>query len=57
MTKTALILVDFQNERFNENSDWYIGDREGVIEKINKLLAYARGQDMRIIFTRHIEIQ
>lgn len=53
--KKALILVDFENEWLDENSDYYIGDITNIINKTNKLIDYAREEDYKIIFIRHVE--
>lgn len=55
MGSKALILVDFENEWANENSDYFVGDISEVIEKTNKLIDFCRKKNYKIIFTRHIE--
>lgn len=55
MTSKALILVDFEKEWTDENSEEYIGDVSELIEKTNKLIDYCRAQRHKIIFTRHVE--
>lgn len=52
----ALILVDFQNEWINPNSEYYVGDISEVIEKTNRLIDWARKNNVKIIFTKHIEV-
>jgi nicotinamidase-related amidase len=51
----ALILVDFEKEWINKNSDCYVGDISDVIEKTNKLIDFCRKNSYKIIFTTHIE--
>jgi nicotinamidase-related amidase len=51
----ALILVDFEKEWINKNSDDYVGDISDVIEKTNKLIDFCRKNSYKIIFTTHIE--
>lgn len=55
MNKKALILVDFENEWINKNSEYFVGDISDVIVKTNKLIDYCRKNDYKIIFTRHVE--
>ncbi len=52
----ALILVDFQNEWIEPTSEYYVGDISEVIEKTNRLIDWARKNNIKIIFTRHIEL-
>jgi len=51
----ALILVDFENEWADKNSDYYAGNIEEIIKKTNKLIDYCRSKGYKIIFTTHIE--
>jgi len=51
----ALILVDYENEWTNKNSDYYVGDISEVIKKTNMLIDYCRKKGYKIIFTTHIE--
>lgn len=55
MPRKALLLVDFQNEWIDRDSDYYVGDISGVIGKVNTLIDFCRSQGFRIIFTRHVE--
>ncbi|MFZ2150639.1 MAG: isochorismatase family cysteine hydrolase [Candidatus Absconditicoccaceae bacterium] len=56
-TKTALIVIDFQNARTDDQSDYYVGNLKELITKTNYLINYARNMDYKIIFTKHIEQQ
>lgn len=51
----ALILVDFQNEWVDSNSEYYVGDISKAIEKTNILVNWARKNEVKVIFTRHVE--
>lgn len=55
MTNRVLILIDFQNEWIDSQSDCYVGEIPDTIEKVNKLLNFCRNRNYKIIFTRHIE--
>lgn len=55
MKENALILVDFEQEWIDKNSEYYVGDLTQVIEKVNKLIDFCREKGYKIIFTRHIE--
>ncbi|MBN1175272.1 cysteine hydrolase [Candidatus Woesearchaeota archaeon] len=54
MTK-ALILVDYQNEWLDENSDYYVGDISKELDNTNKLISFCREKGYKIIFTQHVE--
>jgi len=55
MVSKALILVDFEKEWVDKNSDYFVGDISEVIRKTNKLIDFCRAKGYKIIFTRHIE--
>ncbi|MFH0808522.1 MAG: isochorismatase family cysteine hydrolase [archaeon] len=55
MTSKALILVDFENEWVDENSEEYVGDISGTIRKTNRLVDFCREKDWKIIWTRHVD--
>jgi len=55
MTDTALILVDFQVEYTTKQSDYYIGNPEKLIERVNKLIDSVRNKGHKIIFIQHVE--
>jgi len=55
MTDTALILVDYQIEYSTKESNYYLGNCEKLIERVNKLLETARSKGYKIIFIQHLE--
>jgi nicotinamidase-related amidase len=55
MSDKALILVDFENEWTDENSEYFVGDISHVIDKVNKIIDHCRKNGYRIIFTSHVE--
>jgi nicotinamidase-related amidase len=56
MPTTALVLIDFQTERTNPESEYYIGDIQEVLAKVNYLIDHCRARDYKIIFIRHRDI-
>lgn len=55
MTSKALILVDYEKEWTNKESDYYVGDISEVIQRTNQLIDFCRKNDYKIIFIQHIE--
>ena len=55
MVNKALILIDFENEWTDKNSDYFVGNIDKVIIKTNKLIDFCRKKSHKIIFTTHIE--
>jgi len=55
MTETALVLIDFQTERTNPESEYYVGDTKEVIAQVNYLIDHCRTRGFKIIWTKHRE--
>ncbi len=55
MTETAVVLIDFQSERTNPESEYFVGDVQEVIGKVNYLIDHCRTRGHKIIFTKHRE--
>jgi len=53
--KSALILVDLENEWRNPSSEYYVGNLKGLIANTNKLIDFCRKKGSKIIFIRHVE--
>jgi len=53
--RKALIIVDYENEWINKNSEYYVGDISKKITKLNKLIKFCRKKSIPIIFTTHVE--
>lgn len=51
-TKTALILVDMQNDFVKEDGTLFVQDAEGTIPAIRGLLEMARNTGMKVVFTQ-----
>ena len=56
MTETALVLIDFQQEWTNTQSEYYVGDIQEVIAKVNYLIDHCRTREYKIIWTKHREV-
>lgn len=52
MSKTALILVDIQNDYF-EGGDWPVGKMQTVATNAARLLTHARAQGDMVVHVRH----
>ncbi len=55
MTETALVLIDFQEEWINPESEYYVGDAQEVLGKVQYLIDHCRTRGYKIIFTKHRE--
>jgi nicotinamidase-related amidase len=52
----ALLVVDWEKEWIDPESDYYIGNDLSVeTKRINKLIDWARKKNFKIIFMRHLE--
>ena len=55
MIDTALVLVDFQEERTDPDSEFYLWNIDPTIQKVNFLIDYCRSREYKVIFTKHNE--
>ncbi len=55
MIDTALVLIDFQEERTDPDSEFYLWNIDPIIKKVNFLIEYCRSREYKIIFTKHNE--
>ena len=55
MTETALVLIDYQTEWTNPESENYVGDVQELIGKVNYLIDHARTREYKIIYIKHRE--
>ncbi|MCD4770790.1 cysteine hydrolase [archaeon] len=51
----ALVLIDFEKEWVDGDSDYFVGDVSDIVGKVNRLIGFCRRKDYKIIFVRHIE--
>lgn len=56
MVTRALVLIDLENEWATRGSEYYIGELDGLISRVNKLIDFCRGAGDKIIFVRHVEL-
>jgi len=55
MASKALILVDFENEWADKNSDYFVSGIPKLIQRTNNLIDFCRAKGYKIIFTTHVE--
>lgn len=55
MSQTALVIINMQSARTDKKSDYYLGDLDLMIKKINYLLEFSRMMKYKIIFITHHE--
>jgi ureidoacrylate peracid hydrolase len=55
MTETALVLIDFQKEWLDPESEYYVGDVLETIAKVKYLIDHCRARGYKIIWTKHRE--
>jgi nicotinamidase-related amidase len=55
MTTQALLVVDWEKEWTDPESDYYVGDLAVATKKMNKLIAFCMSEGCRVIFIRHVE--
>lgn len=55
MTEIALVLIDYQSEWTNPESEYYVGDIQEVVGKVNYLIDHCRTRGFKIIRTKHRE--
>ena len=51
-TKTALVVVDMQNDFVKEGGTLVVPDAEATVPKLQGLLELARGSEMKVVFTQ-----
>ena len=55
MIENALVLIDFQSEWINPESEYYVGDIQEALGKVNYLIDHCRARGYKIIWTKHRE--
>jgi nicotinamidase-related amidase len=55
MQESALVLIDYQTEWRNPESEYYVGDLVDIVSKVNFLIDFCKARKYKIIFTKHVE--
>ena len=55
MKTKALLIVDWEKEWTDAKSDYFVGDLTNSTKKLNKLIAFCRANDYKIVFIKHVE--
>lgn len=55
MADSALVLIDYQTERRDPESEYYVGDLVELVAKVNFLIDFCKARGYKIIFTKHVE--
>ncbi len=55
MQESALVLIDYQTEWRNPESEYYVGDLVDIVSKVNFLIDFCKARGYKIIFTKHVE--
>jgi nicotinamidase-related amidase len=51
----ALVLIDYQTEWRDPESEFYVGDLVEIIDKVNFLIDFCKARGYKIILTKHVE--
>ena len=51
-TRTALVIVDMQNDFVHQGGSLLVPDAEATIPAINRLLQFARAHEMRVVYSQ-----
>ncbi len=55
MADSALVLVDYQTEWRDPESEFYVGDLVEIVAKVNFLIDFCKARNYKIIFTKHVQ--
>jgi len=55
MADTALVLIDYQTEWRDPESEFYVGDLVDTVAKVNFLIDFCKARGYKVIFTKHVE--
>lgn len=55
MADSALVLIDYQTEWRDPESEFYVGDLVEIVAKVNFLIDFCKARGYKIIFTKHVE--
>jgi len=51
---TAVLVIDLQEEYYDENRPWYVPDGDRVLDRCLSLLEAARATDATVVHARHV---
>ncbi len=54
-SKTAVIVIDLQEEYFDEDRPWYVPNGDRVLENCQRILERARELDVTVVHARHVQ--
>lgn len=57
MQETALVIINMQMAWTDKDSEYYLGNLDSMVEKMNYLIAYARELGYKIVFVKHHETE
>lgn len=57
MQETALVIINMQMAWIDKDSEYYLGNLDSMVEKMNYLIAYARELGYKIVFVKHHETE
>ncbi|MCX6823191.1 MAG: cysteine hydrolase [candidate division SR1 bacterium] len=55
MADSALVLIDYQTEWRDPESEFYVGDLVDIVARVNFLIDFCKARGYKIIFTKHLE--
>lgn len=56
MATRALVLIDLENEWATKGAEYYIGELDNLVGRVNQLIDFCRRAGDKIVFVRHVEL-
>ena len=53
--EAALVLIDYQTEWRDPESEFYVGDLVEIVDKVNFLIDFCKARGYKIILTKHVQ--
>lgn len=57
MADSALVLIDYQTEWRDPESEFYVWDLVDIVARVNFLIDFCKSRGYKIIFTKHVEAE